>query len=104
EVQAIIRQDPERLAQMLGTGITAEDIRKYSSNNPVDREDLALKLLKNLWNVKRGDLNIFNAVNKEDRITDLVRTAIGDATGRTLGLSEADTKFAALIPYLMRNW
>ncbi len=105
EIDYLLLEHPNELARILGQnyGITIDDLRKYNQDGK-NVANLAFKVLKNVWHMDRGELNIFNHVKKEQRITDMVQKAISEGIGKSLGLNKNDRQFAGLIPFLMRNW
>jgi hypothetical protein len=105
EVEYLLIEHPHKLAEILGQyyGITIDDLRQYNQDAK-SVANLAFKVLKNIWHIDRGELNIFDHAKKEQRITDIVQKSISEGIGKSLGLNKNDREFAGLIPFLMRNW
>ena len=77
-----------------------EDIAKYESSP----RDFATVVMDKVWAIKHKDLNIFDDVNKEQRIISLVNHAVSSAIGRKEGLGVQDTEYAGEWAYTMRDW
>jgi len=80
--------------------ISRADMDLYQANP----EKLALKLMENINRWKKEDLNIFDKVDKDKRIQDMIHKAIAQAAGRKEGLSKTDAAYAGLWSQSMINW
>jgi len=101
-MELLFKYKPAELGSLLETklGITPEQLAAYTQ----DPRALAEVLLKKVWNFKHSDLNIFDAVGKEQRLITLVNNAVTYAIGKKEGLGADDMEYAGTWAFTMRNW